>query len=124
MELSIQAFAQKTGLTPHTLRYYERIGLISPVSRKPSGQRLYNEGDHTWVVLLHCLRATGMPIAQMCRFAEMCRQGEHTIPDRVQLLGDHEREVLARIAQLQTSLVAVGQKIKTYQSMLSELSKK
>ena len=118
MELSIQAFAQKTGLTAHTLRYYERIGLISPVSRKPGGQRFYSEQDHTWVVLLNCMRATGMPIAQMSRFAELCRQGEHTIPDRVKLLEDHDREVRAKIKQLQTSLGVVEQKLNTYRSQL------
>ncbi len=120
MGLTIQEFANETGLSTHTLRYYERIGLIAPIERREGGQRLYRETDRTWVVLLRCLRATGMPIARMIQFAELCRQNEHNIPDRVQLLEAHEREVREQIAQLQESLVVVRQKLEAYHSLLAK----
>ncbi len=97
---SIQQAAEHTGVSVHTLRYYERIGLMSPIQRVSSGHRRYSEDDLGWVHMLTLLRATGMPIEQMQRFAVYVWEGNHTIPDRLVLLEQHEREVVEQIAGL------------------------
>ena len=75
-ELTIQEAAAETGLSIHTLRYYERIGLIHPVDRATNGHRRYTPGDLGWIDLLKRLRATGMPIQRMQQYAALQRQGE------------------------------------------------
>src|SRR4051812_41032793 len=74
--LTIAEAAERTGVSTHTLRYYERIGALRELPRRaPSGHRRYTERDVGWIVLLTCLRATGMPIATMLRYAELAREG-------------------------------------------------
>lgn len=121
---SIQQTAELTGVSVHTLRYYERIGLMSPVDRASSGHRRYSEDDLGWVRMLTLLKATGMPIAQMRRFAVYVWEGNHTIPDRLALLEKHEREVVEQIAGLQRHLEALRNKISIYrQQQKDKLSK-
>ena len=79
--LTIQQVAQQTGLSIDTLRYYERIRLIEPIRRVPNGHRRYTQEDIDWISLLMHLKETGMPLAQMVRFAQMRRQGPSTLLD-------------------------------------------
>jgi DNA-binding transcriptional MerR regulator len=115
--LTIAEVAALSGFSAHTLRYYERIGLLDPVARVQGGQRRYDAGDLAWLEFLHRLRATGMSIRDMQRFAELRRRGDATIADRRELLEQHRDEVLERIAELQRDLRAVTDKITTYQAM-------
>src|SRR5690242_20231415 len=99
--LTIAEAAERTGVSPHTLRYYERIGALrEPPERAPSGHRRYSERDVSWIVLLTCLRATGMPISTMLRYTELARQGTETAAERKALLLAHRAEVAAHIARL------------------------
>src|SRR5215207_7879739 len=95
--MTIQETAERTGLTAHTLRYYERIGLVWEVDRDSSGHRRYTEDDIGWLVLLTRLRATGMPVRDMLRYAELARRGPETLAARVELLEEQRERVLARI---------------------------
>ena len=113
--LSISEMAQSTGLSVHTLRYYERIGLITAIPRAASGHRRYRETDVGWVDFLHKLRSTGMPIRDMCTYAEMLRQGPETADARQALLEAHGERVRARIAELAACLVNIDYKIERYQ---------
>src|SRR5260370_3447845 len=81
-ELTIQQVARQTGLSIDTLRYYERIGLLEPVGRAQNGHRRYTQHDLAWIDLLIRLRNTGMPRAQMVRFAQLRRQGAATATER------------------------------------------
>ena len=119
--LTIAQVAALSGLSAHTLRYYERIGLLDPVARVHGGQRRYGADDLAWLSFLQRLRATGMPIRDMQRFAELRRKGDRTIGDRRALLEAHRDEVLERIAELQRDLAAVTDKITTYQTMEQNL---
>ena len=87
----IRDFAARTGLTAHTLRYYERIGLLDPVERSSSGHRRYSPEDATRVEFLTRQRAAGMPIAETRRFAALRRQGAVTVRKRLELLEAHHR---------------------------------
>ena len=114
MTFSIQQVAEKTGLSSHTLRYYENMGLVPSVRRAANGHRRYSEGDVEWIKFLLCLRATSMPIADMQTFTEMTFQGDDTVPARRALLEQHRERVLAQIAELQRVLEHVEYKIGYY----------
>ncbi len=118
--LTPQEAAAYTGLSVHTLRWYERQGLIHSIGRTRSGHRRYNPGDIEWVQLLQCLRATGMPIRSMLRFAELTRGGQETVADRLRLLRAHEQDVRLRMAELEQNLQAVTNKIRYYSEQLDE----
>ncbi|MYX30850.1 MerR family transcriptional regulator [Streptomyces sp. SID8381] len=103
-----------TGLTAHTLRWYERIGLMPHVDRSHTGQRRYTNRDLEWLDLVGKLRLTGMPVAGMVRYAELVRGGEETYGERFELLAATRRDVLERMAQLQDTLAVLDFKIGFY----------
>lgn len=103
-----------TGLTAHTLRWYERIGLMPHVDRSHTGQRRYSNRDLDWLDFVTKLRLTGMPVADMVRYAELVRQGDHTFAERRQLLESTRRDVLSRIAELHDTLGVLDKKISFY----------
>ncbi|MGW3953373.1 MerR family transcriptional regulator [Streptomyces sp. NPDC004752] len=103
-----------TGLTAHTLRWYERIGLMSHIDRSHTGQRRYTNRDLDWLDLVTKLRLTGMPVADMVRYAELVREGDHTFLERHELLASTRRDVLARITELQDTLAVLDRKISFY----------
>ncbi|GGW39011.1 MerR family transcriptional regulator [Streptomyces lucensis JCM 4490] len=103
-----------TGLTAHTLRWYERIGLMPHVDRSHTGQRRYTNRDLDWLNFVTKLRLTGMPVADMVRYAELVRQGETTYAERRELLESTRRDVLARIAELHDTLGVLDRKIGFY----------
>jgi len=119
--LTIQQMAQATGLSAHTLRYYERAGLmLQPVKRKEaSGYRSYRLQDVAWIELLKHLRATGMPIRTLQRYAQLLRQGEQTIPERLQLLNQHQNRVEAQLQEVQHHLEVITRKIASYEHLVS-----
>jgi DNA-binding transcriptional MerR regulator len=107
----------RTGLTAHTLRYYERAGLIEPPPREWNGHRRYTEADLGMIIILTKLRATGMPIEGMRRYAALCRQGPGNEAERRALLLEHREQVLSRLDQLQADLAVVDRKIEVYASV-------
>ncbi|MFD5538002.1 MerR family transcriptional regulator [Streptomyces sp. NPDC127079] len=104
-----------TGLTAHTLRWYERIGLMSHIDRSHTGQRRYTNRDLDWLDFVTKLRLTGMPVADMVRYAELVREGETTYPERRELLEQTRRDVLGRIAELHDTLSVLDRKISFYE---------
>ena len=110
--------SEETGFSIDTLRYYEKIGLLERVNRNAAGQRRFTEQDVGWLGMLRCLRDTGMPIATMLRFAELVRAGDHTIPDRIELLEEHDRQVQAQIDNLIERQRYIHNKISYYRSVL------
>jgi DNA-binding transcriptional MerR regulator len=109
--LTIQQVAQRTGLSIHTLRYYEQLGLLFSVHRLPNGHRRYDESDLRWIDLLKCLRASAMPLSEMQRFAEITRQGTSTASERRELLEAHRLRVVAQLQEMQHTLARLDTKI-------------
>lgn len=101
-------------MTAHTLRYYERVGLIQPVGRARNGHRRYSEADEAWLNFLHCMRATNMSIREMQRYAEMREKGEATSLQRRKLLEDHRAAIVAQIAALEKAHALLNHKITNY----------
>jgi DNA-binding transcriptional MerR regulator len=108
--VSIGDAAREAGVSAHTLRYYERLGLIAAVARGRRGERRYAAGDLEWISFLKRLRATGMPVREMARFAELRRHGTRTIPERARLLDAHAARIHERIAGLRAGLDAIDSK--------------
>ncbi|MFD7429790.1 MerR family transcriptional regulator [Streptomyces sp. NPDC059818] len=103
-----------TGLTAHTLRWYERIGLMPHVDRSHTGQRRFTNRDLDWLAFVGKLRLTGMPVAHMVRYAELLREGDDTFEERQELLEATRRDVRTRIAELHDTLAVLDHKIDFY----------
>jgi DNA-binding transcriptional MerR regulator len=113
-ELTIGEVAERTGLTRHTLRYYERDGLMLGVDRGGSGHRRYSEHDLGWIELITKLRATGMPIREVRRYAELVRAGDGNEDERLALLRAHRERVRLQLATMADYLNAIDLKIGYY----------
>ncbi|WP_338898477.1 MerR family transcriptional regulator [Streptomyces sp. TG1A-60] len=111
---TISEVVDLTGLTAHTLRWYERIGLMPHIDRSHTGQRRYRNRDLDWLDLVGKLRLTGMPVADMVRYAELVREGDHTYTERFELLKATRQDVRSRIAELQDTLNVLDRKINFY----------
>jgi DNA-binding transcriptional MerR regulator len=113
--LSISDAALATGLSPHTLRYYERAGLmLDRVERAPSSHRRYTEAEIRWVTLLTKLRSTGMPIRRIREYAELVRAGDGNEDERLALLEAHREAVLEQLDAMRRNLEAIDHKIAIY----------
>jgi DNA-binding transcriptional MerR regulator len=118
--LAISEAAEATGLSTHTLRYYERAGLmLDPVDRASSTHRRYSEADITWVVFLTKLRSTAMPIAQVREYVDLVRAGDETTAARLDLLLRHRIAVVAQLDEITQSLAAIDYKIALYKEKTS-----
>lgn len=118
--LTIAEVAQRTGLTKDTLRWYENEGLIPSIARDGNGYRAYDEAAVRMIELVIRLRRTGMPVKEMASFVAMVRQGGDTHDQRLTLLEDHRRRVLAQLAQLHEDLEAIESKIAHYSRLIAE----
>ena len=112
--LAIGEVAARTGLTVHTLRYYEGIGLLDRIQRDSGGRRLFTEDDLGWIDLLTKLRRTGMPIAEMVEYADLVRRGPSTHPERIEVLQRHRARVQDQLEELSGCLRVVDYKIDRY----------
>ncbi len=114
--MKIGELASRCGLTAHTLRYYERIGLLPDVPRDGAGQRQYDRSILMWIAFLQRLKITGMPIREMLLYAQLRHAGSATAAERLRLLAFHRQRVQANIIELQSALVALDAKIDAYAS--------
>jgi DNA-binding transcriptional MerR regulator len=115
--LTVQEASDKTGLSAHTIRYYERIGLLPSIERASNGHRRYSEEDIGWIEFLNCLRSTGMPISDMQRYVELQQEGDATLHDRLALLEAHRRRIKIQIRELNSILERIEGKIGYYQEL-------
>lgn len=117
--VSISDVALATGLSTHTLRYYERAGLmLTPVDRASSTHRRYTSADIEWVRFIGKLRQGAMPIARIREYVGLARGGEVTAPARLRLLEAHRVDVMAQLADITQSLAAIDYKIAVYKERI------
>lgn len=119
-KLTIQQVAEATGLSVFTLRYYERVGLIHPIDRAENTHRRYTQDDIGWIDFLMKLRATGMSISEMQVYSELQRQGETTLPERVEMLKKLRDDVETCMAELHRNLELVCYKIDVYSEIIEQ----
>ena len=113
--LGIGEVADRTGLSVHALRFYEREGLlVGPVHRNAAGRRRYSPTDIDWLGICVRLRESGMPLAELKRFAELVRQGPGNEPERLRLLSAHQHRVEDRIRELEECRTVIARKVGVY----------
>ncbi len=112
--MKIAKLAELSGLTAHTIRYYERIGLLPRADRDAGGRRVYDASILDWFGFLGRLKATGMPIRKMQDYAKLREQGDRSIAERRVLLEEHRATVRSHIAELKANLRFLDTKIDTY----------
>ncbi|MEV0687679.1 MerR family transcriptional regulator [Nocardia sp. NPDC050378] len=112
---SIGEVAERSGLSRDTLRWYERIGLMNYIGRDHTGNRRFSDRDLEWLELIARLRTTGMPVADMIRYAELVRAGEQTFPQRLEMFRQTRADVLDKIAELQKTVAVLDYKIAVYE---------
>jgi DNA-binding transcriptional MerR regulator len=118
--LSIAEAARRTGVSAHTLRYYERAGLvITTVDRTAGGRRRYHRRDLHWIAVCTKLRATGMPIKTIRRYAELVSAGPGNEHQRLALMESHRAQVVAKLAEIQENLRVIDHKIDVYRSSVA-----
>ncbi len=115
---SIQDVSKRTGLSAHTLRYYEKEGLLSPVDRSAGGFRQYTDEDMEALGLICCLKNTGMPLQEIARFVSLTHEGDQTLAERVELLRKHRENVIQRIGEMQKYLEKVTWKLNYFSGKL------
>lgn len=115
---SIQEVSRRTGLSAHTLRYYEKEGLLPHVGRTPGGFRQYSEEDLESLSLICCLKRTGMPLREICRFVKLAHEGDGSLRERVALLREHRERVAAQMTEMQQHLDKVECKLHFYSEKL------
>ncbi|MEW2219017.1 MerR family transcriptional regulator [Streptomyces sp. NPDC006990] len=118
--MTIAQVAERTGLSPDTLRYYERAGLIERVGRTTGNQRRYAAADLAWLQFLLRLRETGMSISDMQHFARLRAAGTSTVPDRLAMLRAHRGDLAEHIRLLRRNASALDAKIDHYEQLLTE----
>ncbi|ASU84908.1 MerR family transcriptional regulator [Nocardiopsis gilva YIM 90087] len=119
-ELTIGQAAERTALSVHTLRLYEREGLLlDPVRRRANGHRAYTEQDLEWLALITRFRASGMPLSTIRRYADLVRQGPGNERQRLELLQEHQTHVTAQMRELRECLELIGFKVETYRTQLA-----
>lgn len=121
---TIQEVEEEMGVSVHTLRYYEKIGLLHSIQRKENGRRAYSEEDLGWIYWLKLLRESGMPIRVMKQYVEITRAGDHTMDERCAILQEHRNHLHEKIQTLHGYLKKLDQKVEFYQGYMSRVRDK
>lgn len=111
---SIGQAAEKTGLSPHTLRYYEKEGLLPFLQKSASGLRVFSQNDLNWLAMIECLKETGMPLKGIKQYIDWFIEGDNTLPQRLDMFKLQEKKIKEQLMQLQKNLDKIRYKIKLY----------
>lgn len=114
--MTIKEVSEKYNITQDTLRYYERVGMIPPVTRTAGGIRDYQEEDLGWVELAICMRSAGLPVEAMIKYVKLYREGDTTISARLQLLVDQREVLREQMKQIESTLERLDYKISRYEA--------
>lgn len=113
--MTIKEVSQKYNISSDTLRYYERVGMIPPVTRTAGGIRDHGESDLGWVELALCMRGAGLPVEAMIEYVKLCQQGDSTIEARMLLLKEQMETLLEQKAQIESTIKRLDFKISRYE---------
>jgi DNA-binding transcriptional MerR regulator len=119
--LSIGQVAERTGLSVHALRFYEHEGIFAnPVRRGSGGRRVYSQDDVEWLTVCMILRASGMPLPAIRRYADLVREGAGNEEERLTLLREHQEHVTTQIGRLNQCLDLIRFKVGVYEDLLDQ----
>lgn len=118
--ISIGELSRRSGLSPHTLRFYEAEGILKPAGRTASGHRQYHSEDILWLEFVLRLKLTGMPLAEIKQYAALRSQGEKTLQLRLTMLELHRERLVTKLDELSTCVSVLDDKIRTYRKMIDK----
>lgn len=116
--MTISEVAKRYKLTPDTLRYYERIGLLPNVTRTSGGIRNYSEEDCNWVEYIKCMRSAGVSVETLVEYVKLFHKGKETIPARKKLLLEQREQIVTKIAELNAVLERLNWKLDGYEERM------
>lgn len=116
--MTIAEVAKRFDLTPDTLRYYERIGLIPQIKRTSGGIRTYDENDCNWIEYIKCMRAAGVSVETLVEYVALFHQGTETISQRKQLLIEQREQIVAKIDEMTNVLAKLDWKLDGYEERM------
>lgn len=119
--LSIGELSRLSGLSTHTIRFYESAGVLKPTTRAPNGHRRYLHADVLWLEFVLRLKKTGMPLSEIKQYAELRAQGENTVPSRLTMLEEHRKHLTQKLHELSVCASALDEKIQIYRNMLMQM---
>lgn len=122
--MTIAEVAKKFELTPDTLRYYERIGLLPNIARTAGGVRNYSEEDCRWVEYIKCMRSAGVSVETLVEYVMLFHKGKETIPARKKLLLEQREQIVAKIAELNAVLERLDWKLDGYEERMLKCEEK
>lgn len=117
--ITIGELSRRSGLSAHTIRFYEAAKLLRPAARAPNGHRRYREDDLAWLEFVVRLKLTGMPLAEIRQYAELRAEGDPTLRPRLAMLELHRQRLVARMKELADSADALDTKIRTYRKQVA-----
>jgi MerR family transcriptional regulator, aldehyde-responsive regulator len=117
---TIQEFCQKVNLSPFTLRYYEKEGLVPLSKRQNNGHRVYDDHDIPWITTICCLRSTGMSVSDIKHYVELTKLGESTVKERKQIILDQKKKIEEQLDELKKHLELINKKINLYDEIISK----
>ena len=117
--MTIRQVSEKYGISQDTLRYYEKIGMIPPVTRTAGGIRDYQESDLGWVELAICLRNAGVSVEAMVEYVRLYRQGDSTMKARLELLQNQRQAIVERRDRIDRALERLDYKIRVYEDAIN-----
>ncbi|MFQ6792425.1 MerR family transcriptional regulator [Thomasclavelia sp.] len=118
MEYTIKQVCQKYGLNASTLRYYEKERLLPPIKKNSSNQRIYNEDDLKWLEIIMCMRKTGMTIAYIRNYVDLCKQGNQTLDKRYDILKKQKEILMLQLQELNANIEMIDLKLEKFQNKL------
>ncbi len=116
--MNVSEFSVRSGLSAHTLRYYEKIGVLPPIQRNNSGHRAFTARDLEWINFVTRLKETGMPLEGILKYAALRLEGDGTLAERQRMLATHRDALKLKIEREQLHLQALDAKIRHYQALV------
>ncbi|APX72221.1 MerR family transcriptional regulator [Companilactobacillus allii] len=116
--MQIKEISDRLDIRPETIRYWEKVGLVSPSSRTKSGYRDYDETNVEWIQYVKCLRVIGVPIENIKKYNELFLIGDSTINERKNIIIDQRQHLIDQIKEFESALELADNKIKNYEKMI------
>lgn len=120
MEYTIGQVAKRIGVTAHTLRFYDKEGLLPNVRKNSAGIRRFSEEDLNWLGVLECLKSTGLQLKEIKHYLDLCRQGKASLQERMEIFLKQKKRIEEQIAGLQQNMEKIKFKIKYYEAALTD----
>jgi DNA-binding transcriptional MerR regulator len=115
---SISEVADHFNMTQHTLRYYDKEGLMPFIERTSSGKRIFKESDMDALKVIECLKSSGMPIKEIKHFIEWCSEGDSTLQQRYDMFQERKASVKAQMEELKKTMEVIEHKCLYYKTAL------